>query len=257
MSQAAVRRRREHVAMGFFDVTVSAVRPLAKHLVRITFAGPSLAEFTDDGPDQRCKVFIPRPDGSRPAVPRGADWYPRWQAMPDDERPTIRTYTVRAARPSDCEIDIDFVLHGDSGPASAWACRAAIGDPLVIFGAYAEFDPPPYADWCLLAGDETALPAIAAILERLTVPVLAFVEVSGPGERLDLPVRWLCRSAGESLLSAVCAAEFPAGTPYVWIAGESSAVRAIRRHLVRDREIPAEFVEFMGYWKRGSSIDPS
>jgi NADPH-dependent ferric siderophore reductase len=243
--------------MGFFDVAVSAVRPLTSHLVRITFTGPSLAEFTDDGPDQRCKVFIPRPDGSRPSVPRGADWYPRWQAMSDDERPTIRTYTVRAARPLACELDIDFVLHGDAGPASAWAGRAAVGDPLVIFGAYAEFDPPASADWCLLAGDETALPAIAAILERTPLPVLAFVEIGDPAEQLDLAVRWLCRSAGESLLPAVRAVEFPVGTPYAWVAGESAAVRDIRRHLVRERSIPAELVEFMGYWKRGSSIDPA
>jgi NADPH-dependent ferric siderophore reductase len=243
--------------MGFFDVAVSVVRPLTEHLVRITFSGPTLVGFTDDGPDQRCKVFIPRPDGSRPSVPRGADWYPRWQAMPDDERPTIRTYTVRAARPSDCEIDVDFVLHGDAGPASAWACRAAVGDPLVIFGAYAEFDPPSSTDWILLAGDDTALPAIAAILERTSLPVLAFVEVDSPAERLDLPVRWFCRSVRQSLVSAVCAAEFPAGTPYAWVAGESAAIRDIRRHLVREREIPAELVEFMGYWKRGGSIDPA
>jgi NADPH-dependent ferric siderophore reductase len=243
--------------MGFFDVDVSAVRPLTEHLVRITFAGPSLADFVDDGPDQRCKVFIPRPDGSRASVPRGADWYPRWQAMPDDERPTIRTYTVRAARPFACELDIDFVLHGDAGPASAWAARAAVGDPVVIFGAYAEFFPPLSTDWILLAGDDTALPAIAAILERVTLPVLAFVEVGDSAERLDLPVQWLCRSSGESLLSAVRALEFPSGTPYAWIAGESSAIRDIRRHLVREREIPAELVEFMGYWKRGSSIDPA
>lgn len=243
--------------MGFFDVVVSAIRPLTPHLVRITFAGPSLAEFVDDGPDQRCKVFIPRADGSRASVPRGADWYPRWQAMPDDERPTIRTYTVRAARPFAGELDIDFVLHGDSGPASAWACRAAVGDPVVIFGAYAEFDPPIHASWHLLAGDETALPAIAAIVERITVPVLTIVEVADPGERLDFPAQWVYRSDGGSLLSAVTAAEFRVDTPYCWVAGESGAVKAIRRHLVRERSIPAGLVEFMGYWKRGASIDPA
>ena len=249
------RIAREHAPMGFYNVEVTAVTPLTPHLARITFAGPELADFTDDGPDQRCKVFIPRPDRSRPNVPRGADWYQAWQQMPDGERPTIRTYTIRRARPERCEVDIDFVLHGDLGPASAWACRAAIGDPLVIFGAYAEYNPPANAAWQLIAGDETALPAIAAIIERLPTSIVArvFIEVDDERDRLDIDATWLYRNSGQSLAAAIEAAELPADAPYAWVAGESSAVKAIRRHLVRDRGIPAGQVEFMGYWKRGEA----
>jgi len=245
--------------MGFYDVEVAAVSPLTPHLVRITFTGRELAEFADDGPDQRCKVFIPRPDGSRPIVPRGPDWYQAWQRLSDADRPTIRTYTIRQARPERCEVDVDFVLHGDLGPASAWACRAAIGDPLVIFGAYAEYNPPVDAAWQLIAGDETALPAIAAIVERLPASTVAriFIEVVDERERLDINATWLYRNSGDSLVAAIENAEFPSDVPYAWIAGESATVKAIRRHLVRDRGIPARMVEFMGYWKSGESIDPA
>jgi NADPH-dependent ferric siderophore reductase len=249
---------KEHVPMAFHDVEVAAVTPLTPHLTRITLAGEDLAGFTDDGPDQRFKLFLPGPDGSRPDVPRGPDWYLKWRARPNGARPTIRTYTVRRYRPERREIDLDVVLHGDSGPASAWAGRAAVGDQVVIFGAYSEYHPTPESDWQLIAGDETALPAISAILERLPfgVPAMAFVEVGDERDELSLPVQWVHRSAGESLLEAVRAATLLPGVPYAWVAGESAAVKAIRRYLVSDLDIPADSVEFMGYWKRGAPIDP-
>jgi NADPH-dependent ferric siderophore reductase len=247
--------------MAFHEVEVTAVARLTPHLCRITFGGEDLAAFIDDGPDQRFKLFLPRPDGTMPDVPRGPEWYTAWRALPDALRPTIRTYTVRSHRPELREVDVDIVLHGDSGPGSAWASRASVGDRVVIFGVYSEYHPVPEADWQLIAGDQAALPAIGAILERLPaeVPVLAMVEVPDALEEIALarPVRWVHRARGESLLTAIRSADFRPGIPYAWVAGESGAVKSIRRHLVNERNMPKESVEFMGYWRLGESIDPA
>jgi NADPH-dependent ferric siderophore reductase len=158
------RTARRHAPMAMHHVDVAAVRDVTPGMRRITLAGPSLADFTDDGPDQRCKLFLPRPGQHRPPVAGGDGWYRQGQALPQHERPVMRTYTVRYARPHRHEIDVGIVLHGAvaGGPGSAWARRATPGDRVAVFGAYAEYDPPPDTRWQVLVGDETALPAIAA-----------------------------------------------------------------------------------------------
>jgi NADPH-dependent ferric siderophore reductase len=255
---------RTHAPMRRFDVTVTRVRTVTPHLVRITFGGADLADFHDDGPDQRFKLFLPRDGQDRPLVPEGDDWFARWRALPDAVRPTMRTYTVRRYRPEPAEIDVDFVLHGDAGPATAWAARARPGDAAVLLGVRADHAPPAGAAWQLLAGDGSALPAIAAILERTDLPTLAYVEVAGAVDRVELEVpgdstvRWVYRADGpDALLRAVRGADLPAGSPYAWVAGESAAVQAIRRHLVADRGIAPDAVTFGGYWRLGAPIDPS
>ena len=137
------------------------------------------------------------------------DWYRRWRELPDEERNPIRTYTIRAVRPELAEIDVDFVLHGTEGPASAWAQAAAPGDELIIVGPDSraaspaggiEWNPGP-ARRVLLAGDETAAPAICAILESLPDDFSgeAFIEVPEAGDRLNIShpsgvtVTWLGR----------------------------------------------------------------
>ena len=262
------RRERTHVPMRLYDVHVGRVRRLSPRMARITFGGADLAHFADDGPDQRMKLFLPVPGRDAPDVPRGDDWYTRWRAMDPAVRPIMRTYTVRAARPADAELDVDFVLHGDSGPASAWAERARPGDRAAIFGAYAEHHPLPDARWHLIAGDETALPAIGAIIDGLPAgtPARVFVEVADDAERRhltvapDVDVTWVPRGgapAGETsvLQAAIRGADMPDDDPYAWVAGEASTVRDIRRHLVRERGIAKESITFMGYWRRGGPIE--
>lgn len=277
----AARRGRPHVPLRFHDVVVRAVRPLTPHMLRITFAGPSLADFADDGPDQRCKLFLPRADGSAPVVPRERDWFTLLRALPEPDRPIARTYTVRAARPHLAEVDIDFALHlteagpAAEGPATTWARRAHPGERAVLWGAWAEYHPPAGTAWRLLVGDDTALPAVAAILERLPAgtPAHVVLEVADASAHQPLPtradarVRWVHRAealptgyqgadvVGGPLLAALRAAVLPAGAPYAWVAGEAGAVTAVRRHLVRERGLPADAVTFLGYWRRGGPIE--
>ena len=161
-----------------FHVTVRALERVCPSLLRVTFVGDDLDRFADNGFDQRIKFFLPLDCGYAALLDLTAsgDWYGRWRALPDDERHPMRTYTARNVRQAQRELDVDIVLHGDSGPASRWAVSAKVGDELVVLGPNADasgphggvdFIPPLRTEAFLLAGDETALPAIANILERL------------------------------------------------------------------------------------------
>lgn len=189
-----------------FDTTVSAVQVLSPHFVRVTLADESLVHFGTGGLDQRIKLFLPRADGSFPDVglfaelaPSMMEWYTRWRELDEDERNPIRTYTVRAIRPEAREIDVDFVCHGTEGPASAWASEVAVGDPLIVIGPDGRSEEPGGGiEWnpgtaqdVLLAGDETAVPAICAILEQLPAGVHgeAHLEVPSSDDALEVAAR--------------------------------------------------------------------
>lgn len=159
-----------------FEVEVLRVRRLSPTFQRITMTGPDLGEFADNGFDQRIKLIVPLPGVGFDHLARGTDWYQHWRTLPDHLRNPIRTYTVRAARRDVGEVDVDFALHGDGGPASRWADAAQPGDRVAIVGpnaAYSgahvglDFRPHSGTQRLLLAGDETAVPAIASILECL------------------------------------------------------------------------------------------
>lgn len=249
-------------------LTVTAVRRLTPHLARVTFTG-ELDGFTSVAPDQYVKVFFPLPGQPRPQLPSTeADdvlsWYRTYLAMPDDIRPPMRTYTIRANRPEQHEIDIDFVLHGDGGPASAWASNAEPGHEVALLGPHGLYAVPDGATWQLLVGDQTAVPAIGAILEELPAAATArvFIEVDDSADRLsfatrgDVEVHWICRDSaahGESVLAAVRDARLPKGSPYAWLAGEASLVKHARRHLVRERGVDKRSITFVGYWRLGRS----
>ncbi|HSD00880.1 MAG TPA: siderophore-interacting protein [Gaiellales bacterium] len=160
----------------FFRAQVVAISDLTRSFRRFTFSGPDLADFGDTGFDQRVKVVFPTETVSLDAMPQGEDWYTLWRALPEDERPPFRTYTTRLVRNAVSEVDIDMVAHEVVGPASAWIERAVVGDEVLILApttahtgvSYGiDFVPPPRSENVLLAGDETAAPAIAVILEQL------------------------------------------------------------------------------------------
>ena len=196
-----------------FAVTLAGRQRLSENFVRLTFAGPDLAEFADTCLDQRIKLVLGTDAqlSSAGAAPSWMDW---WRDQPDDERPTMRTYTARFVRREQAEVDVDFVTHGTSGPASRFALEAQVGDRALLVGAYADH---PEADtqglaWrrsgastVLLVGDETAQPAIANILRSLPAHVTgaAFLEVPAPADAMDIDtatevaVTYLPRSPGD------------------------------------------------------------
>jgi NADPH-dependent ferric siderophore reductase len=264
------------VPFGFLHPRVVRTERLSPSLIRVVLGGEELARVVSGGRDQRFKLFLPQPGQDAPVLPDvlDLDWYTRWRALDPATRGVMRTYTVRDVRQDPAELDIDFALHGDLGPASRWAQRAVPGDQLSILAPLVEdnggvdFRPPDDADWVLITADETALPAVANILGWLPpgTPVKAWIEVPHSEDRIPLPtkadadVTWLVRgpeSAGRTapLLTAVSRAGLPAGTPYAWIAGESACVRALRRHLVNDRGFDRKAISFTGYWRQGETED--
>lgn len=258
----------------FFHPRVVRTERLSPHLIRVVFGGDDLARVVSGGRDQRLKLFLPQDGQDVPVLPDvlDVDWYVRWRQLDPDVRGVMRTYTIRDARAEPAEIDVDFALHGDLGPASRWAQRARPGDPVSLLAPTAadnggvDFDPPEGTDWVLLTADETALPAVAAILGWLPAgtPVRVFAEVADPDDRIPLPteadadITWLLRDGADrttAVLSAVSSAAFPPGAAYAWLAGESACVRALRRHLVADRALDRSRICFTGYWRQGITED--
>lgn len=203
----------EIVPWRLFGVQVAAVRRLSPSFVRITFSGPDLQHFDDPGYDQRIKLVLPAAgrDGFE-GVPMDRGWAGLYE-LPEDLRPAVRTYTTRGVRPQAREVDVDLVLHGDGGPASRFATSAAPGDVVALLGPDARFDGDPgglefHAPAgvpVLLVADETAVPAVARILEQLAPDATgeAVLEVPHADDRLDLVhpagvrITWLPREGGE------------------------------------------------------------
>ncbi|WP_328440460.1 siderophore-interacting protein [Streptomyces sp. NBC_00444] len=260
----------------FFSLHVVRTQRLGPSLVRVTFAGDELRDFHSDGCDQSLSLFLPHPGQTEPAVPieLGDGWWQGWRELPDDVRAVMRSYTLRALRREPDEIDIDFVLHGvepgaavPAGPASRWASRAGAGDRVLLLGpAVADnrairFRPPADTDLVVIWGDETAVPAVSAIVESLPAGTRArvWLEVHYAGDIQDLvteadaDITWLVRAEGSPMaLDAVRADQLPpAERPYVWIAGESGCVKQLRRHFVGERGIDRRRVTFVGYWRQG------
>jgi len=284
MSTAAPEAPALTVPFEFFEVHVVATRRLGPTMLRITFGGEALRNFASGGRDQRFKLFLPHPGQDAPVVPAeaGDSWFTIWREMDPDVRGIMRSYTVREQRrfPRE-ELDIDFALHGvgdpgdagaagfvPAGPASRWAAGARPGDRVTILGPVVDdnggvdFRPPPGTDWVLISGDETALPAIAGILEWLPpgTPAKVWIEVPHADDIQDLPttadadITWLVRdnttqARTDFVLGSISAATFPEGTAYAWIAGEAGTVKTLRRHLVRERGFDRRAVKFTGYWR--------
>ncbi|MCF1595913.1 siderophore-interacting protein [Streptomyces muensis] len=249
----------------FFSLHVVRTRRLGPSMVRVTFGGDDLACFFSDGRDQSLSLFLPHPHQTEPQVPLelGDGWWQGWRELPDDVRAVMRSYTLRALRRNPDEIDIDFVLHTPAGPASDWASRAAAGDRVLLLGpAVADnrairFRPPEDTDLVVVWGDETAVPAVSAILESLPSGTRArvWLEVHDAADIQDLvteadaEVTWL---VGQEALDPIRTAQLPtAEHPYVWIAGESGRVKALRRHFVGERGVDRRRVTFVGYWRHG------
>ena len=231
-----------------FLARVKRVTQLTPTFRRVTFAGSSLHGFGTDGLDQRIKIVLPVDgefgalDWSDEQLIASGTWYQQWRQLPVERQAPFRTYTVRAVRPALGEVDVDFVMHGDGGPAARWILTAAAGDQVVIVGPDAlSLDSAVGIDWrpggattVLLAGDETAAPAMCSILESLpaSVRATAFIEVpyAGDAQMLDVAedvtVQWIARDAGDVRLEQVVR-DWLAQHPSVYAPALSSSVQVV------------------------------
>ncbi|MFF9152394.1 siderophore-interacting protein [Streptomyces sp. NPDC014846] len=248
--------RRAHTAQ------VVRTERLTPHMQRVVLGGEGLAGFTADTCTDHYVKLLFGPPGV--TYPEPFDLERIRAEFPREQWPVTRTYTVRAFDPEHRELTLDFVIHGDEGLAGPWATRVRPGDPVRFMGPGGAYAPAPDADWHLLAGDESALPAIARALETLPAGARAhaFIEVSGPEEEQkidsEVEVVWLhrgTRPVGEALLEAVRALDFPAGRPHAFVHGEAGFVKELRRLLRVELQIPREDLSISGYWRLGHNED--
>jgi NADPH-dependent ferric siderophore reductase len=239
---------------------VERIERLTPRLVRVVLGGPGLESYEPaTATDQYVNVLF-APEGAPYQVPFDVD-----EARASEHRPMGRRYTIRSWDPVAREVTIDFVVHGDVGVAGRWANHAQPGDLLQFVGPSGGYVPDPSADWYLMAGDESALPAIAASLEQVPAgrPVLAVLLVDDADHELslespgELQVTWVHRSSVDDpsarFLAAVEALEFPEGTVSGFVHGEAAETRAIRRHLLGDRGLDRAALSVSPYWRRGQT----
>ncbi|MGW7565852.1 siderophore-interacting protein [Streptomyces tendae] len=247
-------------------VTVRRVLDVTPRMRRVVLGGEQLGAFTRDGMDHpafaapgfddHVKLILASDGDVRAALPaqlpHGIEWTPA-------ENRLTRDYTPRRVDPAAGEVDLDFVTHGD-GPAAAWARAARVGDELWFVGPKSSLRLPERPDWILLAGDETALPAIGRFLDERPVdaPAHVLVTVADDAARQKLAlregdtVRWVLAEPGDAaaLEAAVRALPLPGGEGYAWAAAESRALLPVRRYLGRECGMPKERLNITGYWHR-------
>ncbi len=234
---------------------VTGTRWLTPSMVRLELGGGDLDRFEmPDATDTYINIALPPAD-----APYGPVFDPAEvrRDHPAELWPARRRYTIRDWDPARRLLQVDFVVHGDSGVAGPWAARARVGDTLVFEGPGSGYRPDPDADWHLLLGDESALPAIAASLEAMPAGVPAIVRLvcDGPDGEVELPTRaaadivWLHRASGGRLPDAVRELEFPAGQVHAFVHGEADEIREIRRHLLADRGLARGDMSCSPYWR--------
>lgn len=232
-------------------LTVVRSEPLTVRMRRVTLGGEALRAVTPAGPAQHVRLLFGEP-GADVVLPVAGPSGLRWPAH--RLRPYGRSMTVRHHDPARGEMAIDVALHGDT-PATRWAVGAHPGDPVGVVGPGGGWIPPADARVHVLAGDETALPAIATLLADPRAH--AIVEVQDADDEQDLPrVTWLHRARGESLEAAV-RAEPSLVDLAAWVAGEGHAVRRLREHLRLERGLDRAHCHAIRYWTRGRSHEDS
>ena len=243
---------------------VTRVEQLTPHMVRIVLGGEALGRLNAGAhTDEYIKIQFPLPGVTSPEP---FDLATIRESMPRELWPVVRTYTVRRWVPAEPEMWINFVVHGDEGIAGPWALNAKPGDRLHFMGPGGGYSPDPGADWHLLAGDESALPAIASALDGMPAgaSVKAFIEVADASEEqkletaADAEIAWLHRGSrpvGDLLVSAIRDLHHPAGRVQAFVHGEATFVKELRRHLRLDLGLPLSQLSISGYWRRGMNED--
>ena len=243
----------------FRVVDVAKLRSLTPYLMRATFEGRQLDDLRIDEPAASVRLLLPSPGSDELVIP---DWTGNEFLLPDGSRPIIRTFTPVDADPGARRISLDIVLH-DGGAASAWVTSAAPGAPAGISGPARGHRIDVDAASYVVAGDETAIPAITQLIQAMPtgMPVRAVIEVRDPAGRIELPNHpglsetWVAvadgdQAPGRALLDTLRSAELAPGT-HVWAAGEAGAMQQIRRHLKDERRLDRNRMTVRGYWKHG------
>lgn len=244
--------------------TVTATSWITPSLRRLRLQSDDLSAFAESGfTDRYVKLIFPKPGTT---LPEQVDVRAMRGSIAPEGLPDVRTYTALHPDVKNGTIAIDFVIHGDEGIAGPWAATAEIGDSLLANGPGGGYKPDPTADWHLLVGDESAIPAIAAALAELTDDALArvvvLIESADHEPDLTLPgdgeLTFVYRDGGgDGLLeAAVRAVDWPSGRVHAFVHGEADEVmRGVRPYLRTERGLGRDQLSISGYWRRGRTED--
>ncbi|HJA39379.1 MAG TPA: siderophore-interacting protein [Candidatus Brevibacterium intestinigallinarum] len=237
---------------------------LTPSLVRLELGGPGFSTFPETpSTDAYVKLVFAKPElGLEPPY----DLAHLRETLPGEDVPVTRTYTVRSVDRDAGTLALDFVVHGDAGLAAPWARDAQPGDRIAFMGPGGAYSPDPQADWHLLAGDLSAVPAIAAALEAMPADArgLAFLVVDSEEEQLDLAapdgveIIWTTGAqsgaATDLLVTAMQSRPWPEGRVQVFAHGERESIKLVRR-LLKERGIERDQISISGYWAHGRTED--
>ena len=244
-------------------LTVKHVHDVSPHLRRVCLTSPELADYPFSCGGAHIKIMLPRPGQSEVVLPTPTPKGPRWEDP--SQKPVIRTFTIRAFRREALEIDIDFALHGDVGPASRFALHAKPGDRLAISGPGGPDPMLQLADHYYMAGDLTSLPAISAMAEVMPAEARGHIALLVPHQEdvqdLSLPegvsLRWFVGTPDQTgpLVEHFTALPMAAEGSYFWFGGEEGLVVPLRRHVRRALEVDRSQVYAVPYWRSGKDED--
>ena len=240
-------------------LSVIRKKQISPNLLRLTFAGPQLDNFPENHQGANVKLLLPH---------SGQSWRHYLDALNGiGPKPIKRTYTIRDHRAADNELDIDFALHPNPGPATSWALNAGINQQLGISGPGSISRINTRADWFLMAADMSALPALSVNLAALSSDAdgVVFITIAGEQDKqllkkpIGVNLKWIVEPSPESavsaLVDAVTSQSWPAALVSTWVAGETSMVRQIREHFVAEKGLEREFRYTSGFWKIGHTED--
>ena len=242
-------------------LTVKRVQNLTPNMIRVTLDCPSLTDIDSNRQGAHCKLLLPNCNISKQEFSQIISIKPSELSI--DQRPIRRTYTVRYFRKDTLEMDIDFVNHGDNGPASAWARNAKLGDFIGLLGPAFPKIKEFYADWYLVAADMSALPLAAATIEAMPKKAkgVAILEITSEEDKQiiqspsGIQYHWIVHpnshTPSTAQLSFLKQMEWPPGIVQTCIAGESGLMRQIKRYVTTEKNLPKTDTYISGYWKIG------
>ncbi|HEY4021031.1 MAG TPA: siderophore-interacting protein [Pseudonocardiaceae bacterium] len=262
----STRKRAQRFPPQLWQVPVLRTEAVTPRMIRVRVGGPQLADFPPITGEAHVVLYFYEPGVELPDPLTLTSARTNFARV----RPAMRSYTLRRVDPVAHELDLDFVVHDETGPAAAWARRTGPGDTLIVVGPSPGYQPDPDVGAHLFVGDETALPAIEVMLGQLpaSARAIVLVEVADAAEEQELvsaatlDVHWLHRDGApagreQSLVEGLTGLELPGTDIAVWAAGEKAAIQAVRTHLLSDRGLDRRQVRASSYWRIGHQGSPA
>ncbi|EJR0959593.1 TPA: siderophore-interacting protein [Vibrio parahaemolyticus] len=234
-------------------LVITDTETITPNMQRITLQGEALSHFPRDCEGSYIKLLFNDMGG------------PDLSILSEDDRPIMRTYTIRRFHLETSSIEVDFVRHVTQdlqcGFAARWAMAAQKGDTINIVGPGSISNLNTEADWFFMAADMTALPALSAKIRTLPEEAkgYAVISVMSPADiqplhaPADMALIWL--TEGQALADSVRELEWLDGNASIWCACEFDSMRALRQYFRNEKEVDRENIYISSYWKQGVSED--